>query len=192
MIAWTDVETSGLDERQGHLLEVAFVITDDNLTERAATSVICKPVGCEVDDMQMPLVVREMHEKSGLLADLRKEGAFRRHEAEEQLIGWLTQTFGRIEDLRQIPLAGSTVSFDRRWMRQHMPKLEALFSYRSIDVSALTELASRWSPAVYNDRPKKDSGIAHRALADVRQSIAALRYYRGRGFVGGLASAGAM
>lgn len=185
MIVWCDIESSSLDEREGHLLEVAFVVTDDELRERAATSVVVKPLGIDVSQLTLPLVVREMHEKSGLLADLERDTALARDAAASTLTSWLAQTFGHIEDLRKIPLAGSTIAFDRRWLRAQMPSVEALFSYRSIDVSALTELALRWSPAVHNDRPKKDAGVAHRALEDARQSAQILRYYRERGFVGG-------
>lgn len=179
MIVFTDVETNDLDERAGtaQLLEVALVVLDDDLRERAATSVCCKPVGVGVDEMEMPLVVRELHERSGLLADLRKPDALRRFEAESYLVEWLAQTFGNLE-LRNIPLAGSTVSFDRRWLREKMPAVERLFSYRSIDVSCLTELALRWSPPVHNERPKQDAGVAHRALTDALQSAETLRYYR--------------
>lgn len=178
MIVWVDTETTGLDERTGQLLEVAFVVTDDALVERAATSVVIAPVA----PLDMSLVVQEMHEKSGLLKDI-KDGCSL-PAANKILKDWLAATFGRVEDLRQIPLAGSTVGFDRRWLRQHLPAVEALFSYRSIDVSALTELSSRWSPAVYNNRPKKDAGIAHRALDDARQSAECLAYYRQAGFIG--------
>lgn len=186
MIVWVDVETSGLNESTGHLLEVAMVATDDNLVERGATSVVVKPVGLEMSDIFLPLVVREMHEKSGLLADLQKEETFRRHEGEQFLLNWLEETFGSIDDLKQIPLAGSTVDFDRRWLRHHMLKIDRLFSYRSINVSSLTELAARWEPKIYNDRPKHDKGTPHRALEDVRMSIELLRYYKRRGFVGGV------
>ncbi len=187
MIIWTDIESTALDEREGHLLEVAMVATDDNLVEKIATSIVVNPVGVSIDDIKMPLIVREMHEKSGLIADIKEGRGFDKREAESKIIDWLKTDFGEIEGLRKIPLAGSTIAFDRRWLRQHMEELHALFSYRSVDVSALTELAMRWSPAVYNDRPKPDKGIPHRALDDVRASIEALRYYKGRGFVGGLA-----
>ncbi len=86
-------------------------------------------------------------------------------------------------DLKNTQLAGSTVGFDRAWLRKHMPALEVLFHYRSIDVSSLTELAERWAPTVYEGRPK--AGAAHRALDDVRESISYLRYYRDCGFIGG-------
>lgn len=177
MIVFTDIESTGLDPVTGHLLEVALVVVDDNLIERGHTSIVVRPVGIDIGDVQMPLFVREMHEKSGLLADIPIIGV-RRHEAEAILIEWLTTTFGRIEDLRQIPLAGSTVGFDRRWLLQHMATLQALFSYRSVDVSALTELANRWAPSVYANRPKQEKGIPHRALEDARNSVEYLRYYR--------------
>lgn len=90
----------------------------------------------------------------------------------------------RVTLASQTPLAGSTVGFDRRWLKEHMPKLEALFSYRSVDCSSLTELAKRWAPSVYEARPRAEHA-AHRALADVRESISLLRFYRDRGFVGG-------
>lgn len=185
MIAWVDTETTGLDERKGELLEVALVVTDDELVERAATSMVVKP-GCDVTKLDVPLVVREMHEKSGLLAAVAacQEDKLA---VQAKLTAWLGDTFGRIEDLRQIPLAGSTVGFDRRWLRQHMPAVDALFHYRSIDVSALTELAQRWKPTAYASRPTLEKGVAHRALDDARASIDLLRHYRRCGFVGGIA-----
>lgn len=183
MLVWCDIESTSLDERKGHLLEVAFVVTDDKLEERGSTSIVIRPVGMETGAVEMTLVVREMHEKSGLLADVATSSVSC-NAAETILTQWLADTFGRVEDLRQIPLAGSTIDFDRRWLRHHMPKLEALFSYRSVNVSTLTELTQRWAPAVYNNRPKKDAGVAHRALEDARQSVAVLRYYRDVGFVG--------
>ncbi len=186
MLIWCDTETTNLDEREGHLLEVAMVATDDNLVEKITMSVVVNPFGVEIDDIKMPLIVREMHEKSGLIADIKEGRGLNKSEAEATLIDWLKSDFGEIEGLRKIPLAGSTIAFDRRWLRHHMEELHALFSYRSIDVSALTELSMRWAPAVYNDRPKADKGTPHRALDDVRASIEMLRYYKGRGFVGGL------
>lgn len=184
MIVWTDVESTGLDECEGYLLEVALVVTDDELRERAATSVVIDP-DCSIDDLGMPLVVREMHEKSGLLADIAAGKSVLLDQAQMKLISWLLDTFGRIEDLRGVPLAGSTVGFDRRWLRHNMASLEALFSHRSIDVSSLVELAQRWAPAVHGNRPKQDKSVAHRALDDVRTSVEYLRYFRAAGFVGG-------
>ncbi len=190
MILWTDIESTDLDERRGCLLEVAMIATDDNLVERTSASVIVNPINIEVaklDDLKMPLVVREMHEKSGLLADIKAGRGLILPEAEKYLLDWLTSEFIQLEDLRKIPFAGSTIAFDRRWLRHHMPTLEKLPHHRSIDVSSINELAQRWAPAVHNDRPRQATGVSHRALDDIRHSIATLRYYKGRGFVGGLA-----
>ncbi len=185
MIVFCDTETTGLIPDEGHLLEIAFIVTDDTLAERGSLSVVVKPVSMQIEEVKMPLFVREMHEKSGLLADVASNKVMRLHEAEAHIIAWFTELFGRIEDLKKIALAGNTISFDRRWLRHHVPKIEDLFSYRSIDVSSLTELAQRWSPSAYANRPKAEKGVAHRALDDVRASIETLRYYRERGFVAG-------
>jgi oligoribonuclease (3'-5' exoribonuclease) len=185
VIVWTDIESTGLDENKGHLLEVALVATDDDLNERTFTSVVVRPVGISIGAVEMPLVVREMHEKSGLLKDVADENvAMRLYEGEQFLVDWLASTFGRIEDLLQVPLAGSTIGFDRRWLSIHMPNVQKRFNHRSIDVSSFTELASRWAPSVYANRPKQEKGVAHRALEDVRNSIEYLRYYRQSGFIG--------
>lgn len=226
MICWVDVEADGLDP-SGHLLEVALVVTDDDLNEVSYIDVIINPVGIDLEEMiaKCDPIVQKMHADNGLFAELRAGGGLRRHEAESMLIEHLIQPNGklagvveldyclnckkkveehRVDELydilecperstmwvrksiplaSQTPLAGSTVGFDRKWLREHTPKLEALFSYRSVDVSSLTELAKRWAPAVYEARPK--AGAAHRALADVRESISYLRFFRARGFVGG-------
>lgn len=266
MIAWTDIESSGFDERDGHLFEVAIVVTDDNLNEVSHFDTVVQPTGVDVVQVPMDQIVKDMHEKNGLLASLRAGHGMRRCEAEAAIVAYLTQlcsvcdgdgwkaTFSRAQEVAerdgcpnncmgqagklagsveldvcvhckkkreehygvpgsdivgcpapdltltqkmtrfqskqvtlasQTPLAGSTVGFDRRWLRHQMPKLEALFSHRSVDVSSVVELAKRWAPTVYEARPKAKDGAAHRALADVRESIAYLRYFRDRGFIGG-------
>lgn len=213
MICWIDTETTCLIPKNGHLLEVAVVITDDDLKEVANMNVVCSPVGCDIGDVQMDEVVRKMHTDNGLLQDVVTK-SMRRHEAEKLLMGFVSDVFvdlPKAEDKRrckcgqfkslhyeidrdhafepmlvyayaQTPLAGSTISFDRAWLKEHMPLLEGMFSYRSIDVSALTELAQRWSPETYKFRPKSDD--KHRAMSDIRGSIELLRFYRWAGFVG--------
>jgi oligoribonuclease (3'-5' exoribonuclease) len=263
LIVFVDTETSGLNERQGALLEVALIVTDDDLNELSHISTVVRPVVSAVE-LQMDDVVKTMHTRNGLLAELAAGNGMRLYEAEEMLIayltaacdkcdgsGWVVRQSGfdpperdgcpnccngksgklggmveldycvnckkkraehisalinrdycpgspppgfesarwspkQVTRISQTPLAGSTVGFDCRWLREHMPKLEALFSYRSVDVSSFTEMAKRWAPEIYKARPK--AGAAHRALADVRESIAYLKYYRNTGFV--LGSAG--
>lgn len=188
MIVWADTETTGLDPEHGNLLEVALVVTDDDLEEVAARSVVVQPIaplGLDSWREHLDPFILDMHSKSGLLDEIFAGAGLLRHEAAGDLIGWaLSRSAGF--DLKKTPLAGSTVSFDRAWLKKHMPALESLFSHRSIDASSITELAARWAPAIYDNRPKADpEKIAHRALPDVRESISILRYYHSRGFVGG-------
>lgn len=188
MIIWVDTETTGLDERYGHLLEVAVVVTDDDLKESARMSTLTLPVGVSVDDLKMDEVVRAMHTRSGLLDALR-ESTVRRYEAQANLHAFFQQA-ATLEELKKTPLAGSTIGFDRSWLHEHMPTIEGLFSYRSIDVSSINELASRWRPSIFEGRPgERDAQgktiSAHRAMPDILASIETLRYYRSVGFVGG-------
>lgn len=190
MIAWVDTETTGLDAERGDLLEVALVVTDDNLAEVAAKSVIVQPItplSLDAWVKSLDSCIQEMHGRNRLLDEIVSGRGMCCHEAEDVILAWVKDV-AKIAwfDLAQTPLAGSTVGFDRTWLRRHMPMLESLFSYRSIDVSSFTEVAKRWSPAIYEGRPKvKPEGVAHRALSDVRESINYLRYYRASGFVGG-------
>lgn len=183
MICWVDTETSGLEPREGALLEVALVVTDDELVEQTSVSVVVAPVGGSIDEIKMDDVVYRMHVTNGLIAEVRAHGE-RRYEAEAKLVEFALATCGGAEACKKIPLAGSTVGFDRRWLIEHMPRLEGLFSYRSVDASSFTEMAKRWSPAVYEGRPKAVNA-AHRALADVRESIEILKYYKTAGFIVG-------
>jgi len=194
VIIWVDTETSGLDPRNGHLLEVALVVTDDELNELGHVSSLVLPVGITIKEMARDLdpVVLEMHTKNGLLDELlaaTRGELFRRYAVEEYLLAFLAKHsvsgLSIHESFKRVPLAGSTVGFDRAWLKEHMPKFESMVSYRSIDVSSITELAKRWAPSVYEGRPKADpSSIAHRALADVRESIEILKYYCRCGFLG--------
>ena len=183
MICWVDTETTGLIPEKGHLLEVALVVTDDDLHEIAHTSIVLRPVMAgDLTQSDMDPVVWTMHTENGLLDAVKKSGA-RRHEAEAQLIEFVNAFRKNPSTLSKIPFAGSTVGFDRAWLRVHMPTFESMLSYRSIYVSSITELAKRWAPAVYEGRPKAGQKAAHRALADVYESIEYLRYYRRVGFI---------
>ena len=190
MIAFVDTETTSLDEGSGHLLEVALVLTDDDLNEVAAESALVWP-GCwprgsapSCPGGIAPAVI-EMHDKNGLWRDAAERGVDPA-DAEAHLGRFLDRAAPLAEVLRRTPLGGCTVGFDRRWLRRHMPDLESRFSYRSVDASTLTELARRWAPAVYEGRPR--STDAHRALPDARGAVELLRYYWRCGFVGGVGS----
>lgn len=181
MIAWVDIESTGLDEREGLLLEVAMMVTDDHLGNLAEISHVCGGVTLESIRPLMDDKVWEMHSKNGLLEVV--PNALPVSKVEELLISFLEKLFvdsitlGPTEErLKKTPLAGASVGFDRRWLRVHMPRLESMFSYRSIDVSCLTELTKRWAPEIYELRPR--SGDEHRALSDIKGTIELLKYYR--------------
>jgi oligoribonuclease len=202
MIVWVDTETTGLDPERGELLEVALVVTSDDLVEVMSTSLVVQPIaplGLQAWREHLDPFIQEMHGKNGLLDEIMAGNGVPRDEAESRLIEFVNQAANYTQAhmllvrqftsqtaapiLKKTPLTGSTVGFDRAWLKKHMSTLEAMFSYRSIDVSSLTELAARWSPAAYEGRPNAVG--AHRALPDVRESIDYLRYYRACGFVGG-------
>ncbi len=201
MLIFIDLETTGLDPRNGSILEIAVVTTDDVLNEVGKPLVsLVKPLhglGHEVmDDF-----VYEMHTKNGLLTALY-EGHHgdtdagwgrvtpsamvrdlpRRCDVEQLLIGAFQVAS------RSLIMAGSSIHFDRAWLDEHMSDFMKLFSHRMVDVSSFTEMAKRWAPEIYAKRP----GLGpdgkpipqHRALDDIRMSIETLRYYRTSSFIG--------
>jgi oligoribonuclease (3'-5' exoribonuclease) len=195
-----------LNPRTDHILEVAIVVTDDNGLETHSMECLVRPVGLSYDQLvaMLPKRVLEMHSKSGLLLDLRQgwDGqpglppALRRYEAEEVLTHFICKaalahvkctpdgnTPINPNPLRCTPLAGNTVSFDRNFLREHMPAFEQLFSYRSLDVTALNEIALRIFPNIHMIRPQGDKGVVHRAMADIRNSLAQFHHYAAHMFV---------
>ena len=125
---------------------------------------------------QMDDFVRDMHTTSGLLADL--DHGIAMDEAQAQVLDYVREW---VPEARRAPLGGNTVGTDRGFLARDMPELEAHLHYRIIDVSSIKELSRRWYPRAYFNSPKKAGG--HRALADIRESIAELRYYREAVFV---------
>lgn len=200
MLVWIDLETTGLDPERHALLEVACIITDDALNEVARfESVIGLPVngdGRPVQFHETDEFVRNMHTANGLWDDIRKafgsrcQGMFNSGDYSDlsavdcRLAGLIrthavrvvTDEKGR-KSVERPQLAGSTISFDRAFMKKYLPRAEAELHYRSVDVSSLTELAKRFWPAVYEGRPKSDS--THRAMPDIKHSVDLLRYYVG-------------
>jgi oligoribonuclease len=173
-----DTETTGLDPWSDWLLEVGVVITDDDLVEIDAYSVLVKEAPTRVMSQGMSDYVREMHTANGLLADVELDGVDI-DVAEWALMGKLGE-WG-IEP-GTIPMSGSTVAFDRGFLKEDMPAFNALFHYRSIDVSTLKELCRQWRPDLLVESSDKDK--KHRVLDDCRASIAELRRYREGLFTG--------
>lgn len=183
MIGWVDVETSGL-EPDDALLEIAIVITDDNLKPlHQFASVIYQDDYSWLDRVRSQPVVFEMHRNSGLIADvLAADSLGHLHRTIALIEDWLSAII--VEDKDNVPMAGSSVQFDRRMLQRWMSSIEnGFFTYRNIDVSTIKELARRWIPKsemipLLEARPK-----AHRALPDVFASIEELRGYVECGFI---------
>jgi oligoribonuclease len=174
-VVWIDCEMTGLDLRTDALVEVAALVTDFELNVLGdGVDIVIKPPAAAVD--QMPDVVREMHTSSGLLAELVTGLSL--DEAEQQVLAYVRE---HVPEPRKAPLAGNTVATDRAFLGRDMTALEGWLHYRIIDVSSIKELSRRWYPRAYYAAPKKSGG--HRALADIRESIEELRYYRAAVFV---------
>lgn len=171
VLVWMDLEMTGLDPESCVVVEVATVVTDDELevvAEGPDLVVAAPPAPLEA----MTDVVRQMHEKSGLL-DAVKSSIVSLADAEDQTLAFIKQ---HVPERRTVPLCGNSIGTDRRFLAAQMPSIDDWLHYRSVDVSTLKELCRRWYPQVLEEAPKK--GGNHRALDDVRESIEELRYYR--------------
>ncbi len=166
---------TGLDLRADALVEVAALVTDFDLNVLGeGIDIVVKPPPEAVD--QMIDFVREMHTTSGLIEEF-KEGTTLA-DAEAQVLAYVKEF---CTDGSRPPLAGNTVATDRSFLARDMPQLEQFLHYRIVDVSSIKELSRRWFPRAYYNSPAK--GGNHRALADIRESIEELRYYRQAVFV---------
>jgi oligoribonuclease len=175
-LVWVDCEMTGLDPAKDALIEVAALVTDPDL----------RVLGTGVDvvihaDEQvlagMPDVVREMHDRSGL-TEASRGSTVTVAEAQDLIMEYVT-TY--VPDAGTAPLCGNSIATDRTFLSRDMPLLDKHLHYRMIDVSSIKELCRRWYPRVYFGQPPK--GLAHRALADIRESIRELEYYRRTIFV---------
>ncbi len=171
MLAWMDLEMTGLDAGRDVIVEIATLLTDDdlNIVAEGPDLVIHQPeeVLAGMDD-----VVRRMHTSSGLLEAIRSS-PITLAEAGQATMEFLT---AHIEEPRTVPLSGNSIGMDRRFLAVYLPEIEEFLHYRSIDVSTIKELARRWYPPELEGLSKKSS--AHRALDDIKESIAELRYWR--------------
>ena len=174
-LVWIDCEMTGLDLERDALVEVAALVTDSELNVLGdGVDVLVKPPQEAVD--QMVDVVRDMHTASGLIEDFLRGGTLA--EAEDAVLTYVRE---HVTEPRKAPLAGNSIGTDRAFLSRDMPSLESYLHYRVVDVSSIKELARRWYPRVYFASPPKNGN--HRALADIRDSIDELRYYRAALFV---------
>lgn len=171
-LVWIDCEMTGLDLEKDCLLEVAVIITDGqtNIVDEGIDLLI-KPRAEALDHMGD--FVREMHTKSGLLAELEIAVALDLAEAEKQVLDYIKRF---VPGKGQALLAGNSVGTDKQFLEKEMPQVISHLHYRLVDVSSVKELAKRWYPRAFYNAPEKHGG--HRALADIRESIQELRYYR--------------
>ena len=170
-IVWIDLEMTGLDIHEHTIVEVAALITDADLNV-LGEGVDVVVHASEEELGQMNEFVTNMHESSGLLAEIR-ESKVTLKEAEDAVL----ELIAKHCDLEHpAPLAGNSIGTDRGFIREYMPRLDEALHYRMIDVSTVKELARRWAPRVYYHQPEKD--MSHRALADIVESIRELDFYR--------------
>ncbi len=169
-IVWVDCEMTGLDVTVDEICEIAVVVTDQELNEvDAGLQIVVKPGRKALKNMGE--FVTNMHTESGLIEEIPNGVSISK--AEAQVLEYIKQW---IKEERTAPLAGNSIGTDRMFLNRQMPSLDSFLHYRNIDVSSLKELTRRWYPRVYFQMPKKTGN--HRALADIKESIRELRYYR--------------
>lgn len=176
-LVWIDCEMTGLDLEVDQLVEIAIVVTDFELNVLdEGFQLVIKPDESALAHMNE--FVTDMHRSSGLLDEIPQGVSVA--EAEFQALEYI-QRFAPVEG--RAPLAGNTIGTDRMFLARYMPRLDRWLHYRSVDVSSIKELSKRWYPRVFHNAPAKNGG--HRALADIRESIRELAYYRQAVFVPG-------
>ena len=169
-MVWIDLEMTGLDPRNDEIVEIAAIVTDGDLTELdEGISIVIKPSDEPLANMDD--VVVKMHNESGLIHEIPNGTTV--DDAQTRVLAYVK---GHVPEARKAPLAGSSVYVDRGFLARYMPDLDAHLHYRLVDVSSIKELTKRWYPRAYFNTPEKTGN--HRALADIRESIAELRYYR--------------
>jgi oligoribonuclease len=175
-LVWVDCEMTGLELGHDALIEVAALVTDSelNILDAGIDLVIHAP-----DELLdgMVDIVRDMHARSGLTDEVRAS-TLNLAQAEDQLLSYLSEY---VPEPRTAPLCGNSIATDRGFLARDMPRFDDHMHYRMVDVSSIKELCRRWYPRVYFGQPAK--GLAHRALADITESIRELQYYRQTIFV---------
>lgn len=176
MLAWMDLEMTGLEPSRDVIVEIATLITDDelNIVAEGPDLVVHQPD--DVLAIMDPFVV-EMHTRSGLLPAI-KASSITLEDAGAQTLAFIKQY---VPEPRSVPLCGNSIGTDRRFLAAYLPDIENYLHYRSVDVSSVKELVRRWYPQVRSERPRKAG--QHRALDDIRESVNELRYYRDKVFL---------
>jgi oligoribonuclease len=175
-LVWIDCEMTGLDLRNDALIEIAALVTDGDLRVLGdGVDLVIHTDDALLDGMVE--VVRDMHARSGLTEEVRRSTVTVR-EAEERVLAYIRE---HVPEPRTAPLAGNSIATDRGFLTRDMPELDGHLHYRMVDVSSVKELCRRWFPRVFYAKPEK--GLAHRALADIHESIRELDYYRKTLFV---------
>jgi oligoribonuclease len=176
-LVWVDCEMTGLDLGKDALIEIAVLVTDADLNVLGdGVDVVISAPDATLDGMEK--IVADMHAASGL-TELVRQTTTAVAEAERLVLEYVRSY---VSDVRSVPLCGNSIATDRAFIARDMPELDRFLHYRMIDVSSIKELCRRWYPRVYFAQPAK--GLAHRALADIKESIRELRYYRSTVFVG--------
>ncbi len=175
MLAWMDLEMTGLEPDRHVIVEIATLVTDDdlNIVAEGPDLVIHQP---DEALAEMNEVVIEMHTKSGLIEAI-KASTVTLEQAGADTLAFLKE---HIPNERSVPLCGNSIGTDRRFLARYLPEIEDYLHYRSVDVSTIKELAKRWNPKILSGSPGKKE--AHRALDDILESVAELRFYRERFF----------
>lgn len=169
-LVWIDLEMTGLDPMHDEIVEIACIVTEGDLTELdEGISLVVKPNDAPLAAMDQFVV--DMHTASGLIEEIPQGVSLA--DANEAVLAYIKS---HIPESRKAPLAGSSVYVDRIFLSRYMPDIDAHLHYRIVDVSSIKELTKRWYPRAYYNTPEKTGN--HRALADIRESIAELRYYR--------------
>jgi len=171
-----DLEMTGLEPSRHVIVEIATLVTDDDLAVIAEGPDLVIHQDEAALALMDPVVV-EMHTKSGLL-DLIRTSTISLADAGAQTLEFIKS---HVAEARRVPLCGNSIGMDRRFLAAYLPEIEDYLHYRSVDVSTIKELVKRWYPALNNGRPRKAG--AHRALDDIVESIAEMKFYREHVFV---------
>jgi oligoribonuclease len=175
-LVWIDCEMTGLELARDALIEIAVLVTDAELTVLDDGLDIIIHTADDVLDTMIPFV-RDMHGSSGLTEQVRAS-TVTLGEAESRVLEYVKS---HVPEAKAAPLCGNSIATDRGFLARDMPILDEHLHYRMIDVSSIKELAKRWYPKVYQSQPAK--GLAHRALADIHESVQELQFYRRTLFV---------